>query len=81
MESLKLLKDNCLVIHNLNFQQNIYKIKRKEIKICEIKKMLNVKDVKLWFRERQIQSIGLVLVLVLAKFHKFHTSFILARVE
>ena len=23
MESLKLLKDNCLVIHNLNFQQNI----------------------------------------------------------
>ena len=27
MESLKLYKDNCLVIHKLNFQQSIYKIK------------------------------------------------------
>ena len=72
MESLKLLKDNCLVIHNLNFQQNIYKIKGREYVKA---------DVKLWFRERQIQSIVLVLVLVLAEFHKFPTSFILARVE
>ena len=70
MESLKLLKDNCLVIHNnLNFQQNIYNIK-------SYFEMFNSGSSD-WVKFNKY----LVLVFVLAKFPKFHTSFILARVE